>query len=165
VEKHTIYKENPFLDKLRIKEGIKISKIANVEHFKLIDTNNNKIDKDSKVVYAKEVSFDKTGFTKVFNNDLMFLNDLSKTGLKLFTYLLKYKLEYNRDTIIVNINEAIEKLNYKQSAKKEFNKAITELIELDIFARSTESNIFYLNPAIFYRGERRYLLYDKPKID
>ena len=144
------YDKNPFLEGLEYRQKTKITKIADAKE-KLV---NEKGEKIANVVYAKETEFDKTPFVKLYHYDLRYINDFTKDGIKLFTYIL-YNLKYNIDTIILDAKLLVEAGVF--SSPKYFYKGLRDVLDAQVVAKTTTSSIYYINPQKIYVGERRFL--------
>lgn len=154
ITKATIGHEyNPFLDKVKLKEKTQITKIADAPDKKIVDKDGKTVENVS-VVYAEEHSYDRTKFIKVYHGDLDFLNDLSKIGIKLFTYIIK-NLRWNQDTILFNVKLFCEETGYKNTNKVYIG--MKELEKAELLAKHSIPNVYWINPSIIYNGERKYL--------
>lgn len=146
----TTYKTNPFIKTLFIKESTKIKKIANSD-LKIIDSTGKKI--EDNIVYAKEHNVDRTPFVKLFNTK--FLLKLGSTGIALFDYICNHAIRYNTDYIVLYNDDILSRTKY--NSIKSIYKGINELINAKLLAKSNTPNIYWINPAIIYKGERWYL--------
>lgn len=152
--------KNPFIKDLIFKESVKISKIANAPHVKLIDTSVKGNKKSIPVVYAKEELNDKTPFVKIYASNIftLFLNN-SKRVTALLSYIF-YKLEYNSDYVVLDFNEFNrtigEEMNIKAD-KSGYYAALKELEKREAILKR-KPDVYWINPSMFYYGERKYLL-------
>ena len=143
------YRKNPFLTELFLKESTRLTKIQ--------DTNLNITDSTGdikgKVVYAKEHNVDRTPFVKLFEFD--FLLNIGKSGLTMFVYLGNHGIKYGREQVIILMEDVISRTTY--NSESSIYKGLAALVKSKVLARTSSPNIFWLNPAIAYKGERRYL--------
>ena len=113
------------------------------------------IDSDSKVkghsLFARKVSIDKAKFMKVFMTGLSNWFDLSKAGIKVFAYVAN-QVQPNRDTFIFDLDNCKEFTGY--SAKNSILSGLAELVENKFIARGPAFNIYYINPTVFFNGDR-----------
>lgn len=113
------------------------------------------IDSDSQVkghsLFARKVQVDKAKFMKVFMTGLSNWFDLSKAGIKVFAYIAN-QVEPNRDTFIFDIEDCRSFTGYK--ADKMIYGGLAELAENRFIARGSAFNIYYINPTIFFNGDR-----------
>jgi len=151
MKKHDKYEQNPFLVDLQISEKSELKKIID-SGAKIVDKGH---EVDLKVVYASEKIRERARFLKVYDNDLSYLINLTKPGLIMFVYLCK-QLRVNKDRVLLNSDDAHEKYHISIRNAKE---GILNLIDNSIIARTNDTNIYFLNPKLIYRGERRFLLH------
>jgi len=155
IEARDTHKENPFIRGIKIKDGTRLTKVGNVTNLKVVDTITNKESSDARIVYASETLTDKTEFIKIYKKVLPIFLLLTKGTLKVLIYILDNKLEYNRDTINLSPEEIKNVLEIKKSSA--YSEIIKELIANEILARTEYPFMYYM----FYRGERRFLLFNK----
>ena len=141
---------NPFLDYVHLSTKTRLKKVAETD-LRLM-----KGDEviDEKVVYAREKSYDRTPFVKVYFGNLEFLENLTKIGIKVFIYLLK-RIKVNQDIVIFDVNDFCTNTGYKNKSK--VYGAITELENANVVARHAMKGLLWINPSKIYSGERRYL--------
>lgn len=97
-------------------------------------------------------------FIKVFTRYLTVFFDISKNGQKLFEFALnEASRNKNKDCLFLNPKDAdryhksMGRSGYSQAS---FYRATDELCEAQIFARSDVVGKFFINPAIFWNGDR-----------
>ena len=111
------------------------------------------IDEDTLFIGVKK-ELDKEQFIKIFHSQLQVLFDLSKAALKLFSYIAS-ATEF-KDRIIFDLEECKRYTGYK--GKEAIYKGLAELLKADMIARTGASNIYFINPQIFYKGDRIVLV-------
>lgn len=94
---------------------------------------------------------DNEEFTKIFNNYLKVVFNLSSKALKLFQYFI-IALKFNDERVIFDPKEAARITGY--SSKQTILRALAELISAEIIARSAAPNIYFINPKAFVKGNR-----------
>jgi hypothetical protein len=156
-EKHAT---NPFLANINYRETNKITKIGEAD-VQLYDTKKHQVIKDSKVVYAQEFSYDKTKFLKIYDYELDFLFNLTPEAIKILAYIVKYKLEFERDEFFFSIPKYCEETKIRHSRK--LNVGLNLLLQENIIARSEINTMFYINPSILFKGERKFLFIRQTK--
>lgn len=113
------------------------------------------IDSDSQVkghsLFARKVTVDKAKFMKVFMTGLTNWFDLSKAGIKVFAYIAN-QVQPNRDTFIFDLDNCKQFTGY--SAKNSILSGLAELVENKFIARGPAFNIYYINPTVFFNGDR-----------
>ena len=134
---------NPFLVS---KTGIKTANFQEYviqNQFKLIN---------GKEIPVRSVNIDKSVISSHINPEILdklTSGNYSKNILTIFLVLIK-KLQANSDTVILNTNEICELTQYKKSS---INKAIQDLIELEIVSKINGSK-YYINPLLIFMGNR-----------
>jgi hypothetical protein len=145
------HKQNPYI--LKTKKGKRLTKVESL---------NITLDAiQSELVIAKEEINDKTPFTKVYYHNFDFLLKLNKQGLRLFCYIAKNLVNFNQDTVYLYKEDYFDKMRAieeKGISDSSFYEGISNLNLNNIIAESTKPYIYYINPNVFFRGERRYLL-------
>lgn len=144
------FNKNPFLEDLFIKESTKINKIGDT-NLRIVDETGKEV--EGNVVYAKEHNVDRTPFVKLF--DTTFLLTLGKSGITMFHYMVKHLIKYNQDYVVIYIDDVLSRTTY--NAPKSAYKGINELINAKVLAKTTNQGMYWINPAILYKGERWYL--------
>lgn len=151
MKKHDKYEHNPFLVDLQISERSELKKI--------IDSSAKIVDKGHEVnlhvVYASEKIRERAKFLKVYDNNLAFLIELTRPGLIMFVYMCK-QIRVNKDRVLLESTDASEKYDISIRNARE---GILNLIDKGIIAKTNDTNIYFFNPKLIYRGERRFLLH------
>lgn len=152
--------ENPFLANLLIPKGKRNVIISKDESRILVNSATGEEEETLHLAVKKEL--DKEQFVKLFHSQLQALFDLSKAALKVFAYFAS-ETTFN-DRIIFDLDKCKEFTKY--SATDTIYRAIGELLKAEIIARTKASNIYYINPSVFYRGDRIVMVteYRKKKI-
>lgn len=106
---------------------------------------------------------DKAQFVKLYVSEIQSLFDLSRTGLKVFGFVIN-SLRINGDTIYINHRKVMEYCEYKST--RPVYKGLAELLNNNIIAMSKDANMWYINPSIVFNGDRiafikEYRLKDK----
>lgn len=113
------------------------------------------IDSDSQVkghsLFARKVQVDKAKFMKVFMTGLSNWFDLSKAGIKVFAYVAN-QINPNRDTFDLDFDECKSFTGYKSD--KMIFSGLAELMENKFIARGPNPYKYYINPTIFFNGDR-----------
>lgn len=113
------------------------------------------IDSDSQIkghsLFARKVQVDKAKFMKVFMTGLSNWFDLSKAGIKVFAYVAN-QVEPNRDSFIFSLERCKDFTGYKSD--KMIFSGLAELAENKFIARGENPFIYYINPTVFFNGDR-----------
>lgn len=141
---------NPFLDDTlqHIEKGEKTLLFGQKNPDLIIDSDNHV---KGHSLFARKVSIDKAKFMKVFMTGLSNWFDLSKAGIKVFAYVAN-QVQPNRDTFIFDLDNCKEFTGY--SAKNSILSGLAELVENKFIARGPAFNIYYINPTVFFNGDR-----------
>lgn len=120
--------------------------------------------KDGEVQDVAEIrrvkQVDSERFVKLFVGQLHAFFDLKPGSVKLMTALideLSQARYMNGDQIYLNYNSVkgyFEKHGAKGMAKTTYMTALAELAEKGFVAPSINPNLFFINPAIFFNGDR-----------
>jgi len=102
-------------------------------------------------VYAKQIKVDKAEFRKVFKTSLPQFTELSSAANKVFQYVLS-STRINDDVILFDFQECMEFTKYK--SKYAINNGISELLNKKFIARTNKFYKFYINPTMFFNGDR-----------
>lgn len=154
----------PFLSKLHIKEHKKLVEIANLKNdnnvyelrkkdsstgdFGII--NNVKIEE---LVIADKRTYEGV-FIKFFKTN--FLSSLNTYALRIFVYIAE-NLEINNNKIILDITKL--GIDCKISEPRKIYEGLAELIDKNIIAKHSTQDVYYVNPALIFRGSNRRILF------
>jgi hypothetical protein len=95
--------------------------------------------------------YDSEQFAKVFVSRISAMWDMSKTASRVFSYILSI-LPKDKDTIYMDVSSAKEFTTYKNDAS--IWNGMKWLMENDFIAKSDRTNIYFINPTIFFNGDR-----------
>lgn len=144
-----MYDDNPFL------EGVtsiqKRNKIISVGNSKLM-VNQESGEAEGTAHFVQMERVDKERFVKVFHDNLKLLFGLKPASCKLVFYIME-QVDQNKAMFILDK----DKLTYGKSkimSRATLYSSIVELINNKIIARSKVINVYYLNPAFFFNGNR-----------
>jgi hypothetical protein len=147
-EKH---KENPFNDHLVQTISVKTKKrkvdgnsVTNVN--KLITSKSGEVEGETQFVYIEQ--YDEAEFCKVFKSEIRKFAELNKTGNVLFSYIVE-NLKPNSDEIMLHPQYLADQIN-----DTTLWRGIKELLEKQFIARSFVPYIYFINPNIFFNGDR-----------
>jgi hypothetical protein len=94
---------------------------------------------------------DNEQFTKLYDKYLQVIFGLSPRALKMFQYFVT-ALKFNDEQVFFELKAAKMVTGY--TSKYTIFIALAELIDAQIIARSSATNIYYINPKIFVKGNR-----------
>jgi hypothetical protein len=150
------YAANPFWEDLVMETRFKRAKLKTDDPRALVSMKTGQSEGVVEVARVYEVDSDK--FVKVFTRYLHAFFDVSKNGQRLFEYALaEAGKNPNRDTIHLHPKDAdryhkgMGRGGYSQAS---FYRAADELCDVQILARGDVPGRFFVNPAIFWNGDR-----------
>jgi len=148
IRKFVVNDKNPFWDTLNLKTRKK-NIIAGPAEEIIVNKSTNEV--TGHTAFMKFQTVDKEKFVKVFTENVSSLFDLSRPAIRVFCYVLD-RAKPNIDQIIFDLEDAKEFTGY--TSKGTIFKGVSELIENRIIARSKQYYIYYINPNIFFNGDR-----------
>lgn len=101
--------------------------------------------------FVRRVEVDEDQFAKLYISNLSQLNELSTAGVRVLTYILT-RLKPNLAEVIFKIEDCMTHCKYK--SKNSVYKGLTELINAQIVARGWADSIIFINPLVFFNGNR-----------
>lgn len=161
-DKLPVYDTCPFIPRLVIKEHKKLKKIADVpkNNFVLKEKDENGVELGIRhdivlenLVIADEKTYEGS-FIKLFKVD--YLSSLNLYALKIFEYIMKI-LEINNNKVILNVEKI--SVNCKINEPRKIYDGLDDLISKNILAKHKVKDVYYVNPAIMFRGANRKILF------
>lgn len=154
------YKENPFVQDgtFSVPMRSKTDVLETAGPMVLTDSTTGEAMDVAEIRRRKTVDTDK--FVKLFVSHLHAFFDLKPGTIKLMTALideLSQARYMNGDTIYLNyarVVEYFERHQTKPPAKGTFFSAMAEMTEKGFVAPSVDQNLWFVNPAIFFNGDR-----------
>jgi hypothetical protein len=145
---------NPFFDYFEIKEKDKM--IFAKTDSQALNPKTGEIMGQQIVARFKKV--DAGQFVKIFTDKISTILDLSKAGHKLLTVVLSLiqHQAMNTDVLfmpLIDAQEEAKKVGFVLS-KRTYERAIADIIRRGILARHYSPNMYFINPAIIYNGDR-----------
>ncbi len=153
------YEESPFVEdgRFQVPTRAKGEKMDTAGPLALVDREG-EVHDVAEIRRVKQV--DSERFVKLFVGQLHAFFDLKPGTVKLMTALideLSQARYMNGDQIYLNYNSVkgyFEKHGAKAPAKTTYMTALAELVEKGFVAPSINPNLFFINPAIFFNGDR-----------
>ena len=141
---------NPFLEETayHVEKGEKVILMGNRDNDLMVDKEGNV---KAHSVFAKRVKIDKAQFAKIYIGSLQSWFDLSKPSIRIFTYIIE-NLKPNKDYFMFDYEECMEHTKYK--SKQSIVTGMRELMENKFIARGKKRYLYYINPTIFFNGDR-----------
>jgi hypothetical protein len=151
---HGLNKINPFLNDTihHVDKGNKTVLIASKDPDLIVDSDGNV---RGHSILARKVKVDRAQFMKVYHSGLSNWYDLSKASIKVFAYIANL-LKPNSDSFDFDLEDCKTFTGY--AAKNTILSAISELIDNKFIARGSNPYKYFVNPTIFFNGDRLTLL-------
>jgi hypothetical protein len=148
------YETNPYVKELVIPKRNKVVRlgIAKANRFTLVDTDTGE---EQFACIATTERVDKEEFVKIYKSQIQALFMLSQTAIRVFGYFMD-SLPISNDMVIFDIVKAKKYTGYTTSSP--IYKGIKELLANDFIARTHQSNLYFINPSIFFNGNRFIIL-------
>jgi hypothetical protein len=154
VSKLPQFEENPFVE-------VAIQQIDDNTVKKTQFINGNKgvenlvINQDGEVIaqskFVRFIEVDEERFAKLYLSQFETFWELSKTAIRVFGYIVN-NLIPNKDVVYIDMQDILKYTNYKE--EKSIYKGIAELVNAGIIARSTSFIKYFINPMVFFNGDR-----------
>ena len=144
------YEVNPFIDRLTVKTRGR--KVTVARGSTLVDMETGEIEGITEIAQVVEV--DEAQFVKLYTKDLAIWFDLNKSAMRVFGALLTVIQEsaIGRDIVFFDVRS--EALKPFKISKPTFYRGLDELIEKGFIARHLSPGWFFINPAMFFNGNR-----------
>ena len=144
------YSVNPFIDQLVVKTRGR--KVTVARGSALVDLSTGEVEGMTEI--AQIVNVDEGQFVKLFTKDLAIWFDLGRTAMRVFGALLTavQKEAIGRDLIWFEFGGEHTK-DFGMS-KQTFYRGLEELIEKGFIARHRSAGWYFINPALFFNGNR-----------
>jgi len=151
IHEHPKNTRNPFISNLLIPKKKTSQYIGVLDDKVILDK---RTDEEETLVIGTSKTVDKEQFVKVYISQIELLFGLTKTALKVLSYI--WDKQKFGDTVIVDSNDCKNVVGFK-SLTSVFT-GITELLNADIIAKGEVANVYFTNPAVFYKGDRLLLV-------
>ena len=153
-------KENPFMPNLLVPKRNKTVAITSQTSKELVDKFTGEVDDTLFIATKKEV--DKEEFVKIFQSQLQAIFNLSKPAQKICAYVMSVTDFHDR--IIFELDDCKKFTGY--TSNEAVYKGLAELLDNELIARASASNLYFINPQVFYKGDRIVLIteYRKKKL-
>lgn len=140
---------NPFLDDLfEVRSKRQNILVGNAEQV-IVNSNTGEIEGHTAFMKYKEV--DPNQFVKIFTSQVSAFYDLDKNSIRVFGYIME-KLKPNLDTIYMNPEMMKGEVGYK--SVNAVISGIAKLIEKRFIDRTPNKHWYFINPTIFFNGDR-----------
>lgn len=150
-----VNKKNPFVDELKGVVHIQTKNVFAGSAQKIL-VDNQTGDVEGQVAFIKFQKYDPDKFVKVFTNRIGAFFDLDKSSLKVLSYIMNITRP-DLDYVIFDQEDCSEFTHYRSKAT--ILSAVSKLIELKFIARSHRKDIYFINPSIFFNGDRKKVIF------
>lgn len=152
-----LHATNPFMQELdAMKLSTKRRTITAKSGKAVVDLGTGALEDVAEIVSVHKV--DNTQFIKLFTSGLKQFFSLKPTAYKIVQVLLhQLGKSTRRDVIYLNMGVAEEyftETEQKGVSKSAYYSAVKELIEKEFIAESTNPNLYWINPTLFFNGDR-----------
>lgn len=166
------YKQNPFVDDHLITQlsGQKNVYYTQLKQSSLLDLKTGEID-PARIQIVKQIRSDKEQFVKIYTTHLKAFFELSTTAYKVLHYIL-YSIQndaINKDKVYLSLSIAQEFFISQNSkiSSATYYRAMKELVEKLFLAETTDNYVYFINPKLFFNGDRvefitKFIIDDKP---
>lgn len=103
------------------------------------------------VAFINHIEVDEEKFIKMFTSEIKSLFNLSSAGIRVFGYVMSI-LKPNQDTIIIRTKECCKYAEY--TSETPVRAGIGDLIKNGFLARTEYAEEYYINPMLFFNGNR-----------
>jgi Firmicute plasmid replication protein (RepL) len=146
------YKSNPFLESLRVPLAPRSNMFVKRDEA-VINLSSGNIQEDV-LLTGKRKYVDGEHFVKLFVKEMEVIFDLTRPAQKIFSYMLS-KVEYD-DKLHFDIKDCKVSLKYK--SESQIFIGVKELMLNSFIAKTSWTNVYWINPKIFYKGDRLVIL-------
>lgn len=141
---------SPFIESMTV--TTKTKRLTVAQGSTIVDLKTGEIEGTTQVVQMIEVESDE--FIKLFTRDLAIWFDLSRAGMRVFGITLQVVQQsaIGRDLVFIDHkNPAMKEFGL---SKNMFYRGLDELISKKFLARHVSGGWYYINPAMFFNGNR-----------
>lgn len=150
------FEKNPFMENFTLRKKKYYEKSDKVSITVGKTEVSNKDFKNDEVVLATKLYKDTEPFSRIFLTADIDIIKMKGITCKLLLYIAYSKLNVNVDWIIINPNSLCKHFSISLPT---MNSAILELIQEGIIAKKNEENIYWFNPHVVFRGDRKKIKY------
>lgn len=149
------YAENPFVEQSTVTTRRKRTVVVKGNKA-IVDGETGQTEDLAEVVMVREV--DDQQFVKLFTQNLRIFFDLTPGALKLLQVVLhQVQRTPNHDQIMLNlavVEDYFTRSHLEPMSKASFHRAIHELLEKKFLAESVLTGLYFINPHLFFNGDR-----------
>ncbi len=147
--------ENPFLKEAvqQIQSGIvkKYKNTSGTSRGAILQAVNSEGELVGHTSFIRQIEVDEQQFTKIYLSQFSAFFELNSQSIKVFGYIMT-KLMPKQDFFIFDLEECLEYTGYK-SGQSVYN-GLSGLIGSSIIARGKKDYLYFINPMVFFNGDR-----------
>ena len=147
--------ENPFLKEAvqQIQSGIvkKYKNTSGTSRGAILQAVNSEGELVGHTSFIRQIEVDEPQFTKIYLSQFSAFFELNSQSIKVFGYIMT-KLMPKQDFFIFDLEECLEYTGYK-SGQSVYN-GLSGLIGSSIIARGKKDYLYFINPMVFFNGDR-----------
>ena len=147
--------ENPFLKEAvqQIQSGIvkKYKNTSGTSRGAILQAVNSEGELVGHTSFIRQIEVDEQQFTKIYLSQFSAFFELNSQSIKVFGYIMT-KLMPKQDFFILDLEECLEYTGYK-SGQSVYN-GLSGLIGSSIIARGKKDYLYFINPMVFFNGDR-----------
>lgn len=146
---------NPFLSNLQnLKTGTKMAVCARGNAVSMVDEDTGEIRGHGYNAVIREKQYDSERFVKMYSSGRKVLPKLSVAATRILWFIIDH-MGYD-DIITLNMAKIKKVTGYKSDAA--IYRAVSELKRYNVLANAYRNGVYYINPTMFYRGNRLKLI-------
>jgi hypothetical protein len=150
------YKQNPYMNSLIVPSKNKTIAMSN-RQLSLFDPSTGEVEQQGITFLGVRKRVDTEEFVKIYKSQIQSLFDLSNRALRVFGYCLDAS-RLSKDQIFFHLDECKKYTGY--TSKNTIITGVAELLEKEFLARTPAFNVYFINPAKFFNGDRLVLFQD-----
>ncbi len=101
--------------------------------------------------FIRQIEVDEEQFAKIYLSNFSAFFDLKPQAIKVFGYILNNLLP-NKDFFYFNLEDCMNFTDYKSDTS--IRIGLTNLLKNEIIARGKTDYIYFINPMVFFNGNR-----------
>lgn len=137
--------ENPFM------KSVIIEMDSNTQITAAGDSSGQRINKNDAIIWKNKLIKDKRKFIKLYHNGIKEFFGLGRSEMDLIKYIM-HRIRKNQDKVAFTYRLIKEDTDI--ATDRTVSKALVGLINKGIIARAEADGIYYINPNIFFNGDR-----------
>ena len=149
---YATHETNPYVKGLIVPKRKKTVVLATDKNYTIFDNDSGE-EKTAFIATREEIDNEK--YVKIFKEQLRIIFNLSQAGIRVLGYFMD-ATKISDDIVVFNIDKCTAYTEYK--SKEPIYRGLKELLDNDIIARTSESNLYFINPTVFFNGDRLILV-------